>query len=139
MKSGVSLIKGYLVENTTTHGQWRARWLYYIQDYSTRSLTFQQDKLPALSRLARMLASQTGDSYCAGLWERHIYEDLCWRVYPRQEFRVRVPGGFTYRYGRTLYVIERPNEYRAPSWSWRRLIGTFYPNPSISITSSPTL
>ncbi|CZR66943.1 uncharacterized protein PAC_16843 [Phialocephala subalpina] len=114
-KSGTSFIEGWPPSNLATHGRWRAGWLHHIQNYSTRSLTFEQDKLPALSGLARMLASQTGDSYYAGLWERHIHEDLCWRVYPRQEIRTFVPGSFDHKYSRTLCVIKRPNEYRAPS------------------------
>lgn len=122
-KDGKSFIEGLPIENTTTHGRWFGGWLHQVQDYSTRSLTVEQDKLPALSGVARMLANQTGDSYYAGLWERHIHEDLCWRVYPHEEIRVFVPDGFDHVYGQTLCIITRASKYQAPSWSWATLDG----------------
>jgi hypothetical protein len=122
-KGGFSFIEGQPIENTISRGRWAAGWLYHIQDYSQRKLSFEQDKLPALSGLARMLAEKTGDKYYAGLWERHLHEDLCWRVKPRVETMTNSSGHFKFEYGATTFPITRPKDYRAPSWSWASVDG----------------
>ncbi|KAL1792884.1 hypothetical protein ACET3X_009391 [Alternaria dauci] len=99
------------------YGRWDGGWLSLIQNYSLRELTKRPDKLPALSGLARMLAKATGDRYLAGLWARHIPEDLFWRVYPWEEsFEGETPVK-----GKLLGRVTRLEEYRAPSWSWASL------------------
>jgi hypothetical protein len=67
--------------------------------YSERSLTFEEDKLPALSGLARYLADRHGQEYYAGIFSGSIAEGLLWA--PRNE-------------------LTRPTKvnYIAPSWSW---------------------
>jgi hypothetical protein len=118
---GISLIKGYAIENTTNHGRWRGGWLSHIQRYSQRNLSFEQGKLPALSGLASAISTRTGDQYFAGLWGNHILEDLYWRVYARDEIRMQVSGGFEHKYGRKRCDVKIPQTYRAPSWSWASL------------------
>jgi hypothetical protein len=119
----LNLIEG-LYDNVPRHGRWDGGWLALVQNYSRRLVTKPDDRLPALAGLARILADRTGDRYLAGLWYSHIEEDLCWRVYAREEMKI---GGRNYgsgpetlikRYGRTLSAVGRPAKYRAPSWSW---------------------
>lgn len=53
------------------------------------------DKLPALSGVARLLANATGDEYVAGLWKSTMPFDLLWRRDPSLELRwekVRKPS-----------------------------------------------
>jgi hypothetical protein len=121
--SGISLIEGYAPVNPMAHqfGRWDGGWLAHIESYSKRKLTKPDDKLPALSGIAGKLAQCTGDTYYAGLWEGHILEDLAWRVYAREEFRVQVPGGFAHSYGVKLCDVVVLENYRAPSWSWASL------------------
>ena len=67
--------------------------------YSERSLTFEEDRLPAISGLARYLADRHGQEYYAGIFSGSIAEGLLWA--PRKE-------------------LTRPTKarYTAPSWSW---------------------
>jgi hypothetical protein len=116
---GISLIEGHPpVAHAKTHGCWGGGWLSHIELYSQRQLLLEQEKLPALSGLAKSLASYTGDKYYAGLWGKHILEDLHWQVYACEEFRTQVPEGFWHTYGRKLCDVKLPSTYRAPSWSW---------------------
>jgi hypothetical protein len=115
---GLSLIEGYPPIDTSAIGRWRGGWLSTIEDYSAREFSRDADKLPALSGLAAALTRATGDTYYAGLWRNHILEDLHWRVYVREEYRIQVPGGFAHILGEQLCVPVRPAEYRAPTWSW---------------------
>jgi hypothetical protein len=94
--------------------RWKGGWISLVQDYSRRQLTVPHDKLPALAGLARILAEKTGDDYFAGVWAAHIFEDLFWRVYLREEtFNSGVPLK-----GKVIGKASKPATYRAPSWSW---------------------
>lgn len=79
-------------------------WHQVVEDYSTRKFTYDSDKLPALSGLARETSELRNDSdeeYLAGLWRSTVLCDLCWGDY---------------------YDTPRiPEEYLAPSWSWASL------------------
>ncbi|KAL2062766.1 hypothetical protein VTL71DRAFT_5838 [Oculimacula yallundae] len=82
-------------------------WLEIVRRYSSRNLTKESDKLPALSGLAHEYCARWGGEYVAGLWKTDLWKNLLWR---RNE---------TY----TLPEPKRPVEYRAPSWSWASLDG----------------
>ncbi|KAK2616159.1 hypothetical protein N8I77_002866 [Diaporthe amygdali] len=79
-------------------------WHTIVEDYSTRIFTYDTDKLPALSGLARetaKLRKDDKDEYLSGLWRSTVLLDLCWSDY---------------------YDTPRiPEEYLAPSWSWASL------------------
>ena len=75
-------------------------WHNLVMDYSRKEITYEQDKLPAISGLASLFAQQLGTAYLAGLWRSTILSDLLWRA---------DPGDST---------LNLPLEYRAPSWSW---------------------
>jgi hypothetical protein len=76
------------------------RWLLMTEAYSARKLSFQTDKLPALSGLAAAFHSlfNPGDYY-AGMWTKDIVHSLCWK---------RAGNGS----GRRLPAAD------IPSWSW---------------------
>ncbi|KAL2106057.1 hypothetical protein VUR80DRAFT_7342 [Thermomyces stellatus] len=38
-----------------------------------------------MAGLASWIAKRTGDEYFAGVWRRHVFQDLLWRAYPREE------------------------------------------------------
>lgn len=72
-----------------------------------RKLTYPSDKLPAISGLAAHFGSfLLGVNYLAGIWECGLIDALCWNLTSFDN----VP-----RY--------RPEEYRAPSWSWASVDG----------------
>ncbi|KAH7348126.1 heterokaryon incompatibility protein-domain-containing protein [Pyrenochaeta sp. MPI-SDFR-AT-0127] len=72
-------------------------WHKIIQLYSPLHITYQSDRLPAISGLAKYLQSRGCGEYVAGIWVQNIFVDLMWS-----------------NFGRT----SRPEEWRAPSWSW---------------------
>jgi hypothetical protein len=71
-------------------------------DYSARRLTMPSDKLPAVSGLAHQVQEMVGSSYHAGLWADSIAYGLQWQ-----------------RRG----LLQKPERWRAPSWSWASLDG----------------
>lgn len=81
------------------------QWKEIVKDYAARQLTFQSDRLPALSGLARLYAAQTRYKYLAGIWSgRDLIELLLWfRTTDGSEC-----SGIT--------VLQSP--YIAPTWSW---------------------
>ncbi|KAI0384919.1 heterokaryon incompatibility protein-domain-containing protein [Hypomontagnella monticulosa] len=85
--------------------QW---WATVVHHYTVRKLSNQHDKLPALSGLAQLYHTATGDTYRAGLWEGSLSHDLCWFY------------GVNFRVGHTHSnpPARRVTEFRAPSWSW---------------------
>lgn len=69
-----------------------SRWMRVTELYSTKRLTFKEDKLPALSGLAAAFHSvaSPGDYY-AGLWGEDLAHGLCWkRAIPLQGIRLTI-------------------------------------------------
>jgi hypothetical protein len=60
-----------LYHNVLRYGCWDRGWLALVEDYSRRKLTREEDKLPALSGLAKLLAQRTGDGYLLGYGMSH--------------------------------------------------------------------
>jgi hypothetical protein len=78
-------------------------WDAACRDYSRRKLTYQTDKLPALSGIARHFGSLCRkDTYVAGVWLSQLPRTLFWSVPTRERPEARTP----------------PTESGAPSWSW---------------------
>lgn len=67
-------------------------------------LTKPEDKLVALSGIARLILEKVGTDYLAGLWRDELSDGLLWRVENCQQAN--------------LSPSTRPSVYRAPSWSW---------------------
>jgi hypothetical protein len=95
MKEGVDIFQDY------QSIYWE--WFRLLVVYTERNLTKNQDKLPALSGLAREFAQRTGDEYYAGLWFKFLPLGLLWEV-KETALSYRVP-------------------HRAPSWSWASVDG----------------
>jgi hypothetical protein len=77
-------------------------WWDLVEDFVQRQLTFESDKLPALSGLARdFQALYVGSRYYAGLWSQFLPGMLLWGT-PDVEAR-------------------RHSSYVAPTWSWASL------------------
>jgi hypothetical protein len=92
----------YMGNETNRFGDKRtpqSLWRRILGYYTTMALSYESDRLPALSGLAKLWQSRyPGDSYLAGLWRNSILELITWTaVFPKNT---------------------RPcSEYRAPSWS----------------------
>ena len=86
-------------------------WPRLVEEYTQRKLTLDKDKFPALSGLARYIATRTQDStsedYIAGMWHESLKTDLLWE--PSWDDPDHLP--------------KRPAEWRAPTWSWASVDG----------------
>ncbi|RDL31802.1 Uncharacterized protein BP5553_09204 [Venustampulla echinocandica] len=75
-------------------------WHNLVMLYSRQNISFEQDKLVAISGLAIVFAQQVRGQYLAGLWRPTLLDDLLWEAstckHPRR----------------------RSLTYRSPSWSW---------------------
>lgn len=85
-------------------------WCKILEDYTTRNLTFQSDKLPALEGLANYVSDLTRDQYFFGLWKGSLNGGMLWRTAP---------------YTATAERRGRVKD-RAPSWSWASVDGRVY-------------
>jgi hypothetical protein len=84
-------------------------WSRIVTSYSGCNLTYETDKLVAISGLAMRLSTRMGARYCAGLWERSLPIQLLWKS---DRYRGR---------------HSRYSEYVAPSWSWASVNGVIDP------------
>jgi hypothetical protein len=81
-----------------------ALWKTLVVRYARCELTFSDDRLIALSGVAQLFRSITGDRYLAGLWWSQIATSLRWKRNAEEAARPRPP-------------------YRAPTWSWAAVDG----------------
>lgn len=72
-------------------------WYKIVADFASREITYETDRLPAISGVAREVARHTKYDYRAGLWLQAMYIGLLWYL-PKCGTRSR--------------------SYVAPSWSW---------------------
>ncbi|KAH6664626.1 heterokaryon incompatibility protein-domain-containing protein [Halenospora varia] len=83
-------------------------WHDLIESYSIRELTFESDKLPAVSGVAKQIQGRTNSVYLAGLWKDNLPMDLCWSVdYVSTNSSPNM----------------QPETYIAPSWCWASVNG----------------
>ncbi|KAK7750830.1 hypothetical protein SLS62_007229 [Diatrype stigma] len=75
-------------------------WYAIIEEYSVKELSFDTDKLPALSGLAGLFHEAHGSTYAAGLWKEDLQFGLAWYVASNDSRPVKGEQG------------------RGPSWSW---------------------
>ncbi|KAJ3562341.1 hypothetical protein NPX13_g8601 [Xylaria arbuscula] len=86
------------------------RWWKMLQIYTRSNLTYQNDKLIALSGIAREFSKLIDEPYYAGVWGGdYAVFSLLWHSLPQRPV-VAIPQ----------------SEYRAPSWSWASTEGTCY-------------
>lgn len=91
----------------------RDAWFRLIQEYTSRDMTYQSDKLPALSGIISALQNLTGDTYYAGIWKSWFMKGLLWRLQsPEWDMYVFTP--------KQPFKLDF---YRAPSWSFASVEG----------------
>lgn len=111
-------------------------WYRIIIEYTSRELTYGEDKLPATEGLARNLANICSvGRYLAGIWENDLALGLLWESVglctadvDLQPWRWPPPSRGTLtafsRCNTLLELLAKPPErYRAPTWSWASLDG----------------
>lgn len=108
-----------LVNSESSH---RDPWFQLIEDYTSRNLTRDEDKLPALSGLASLIARENGDEYFAGIWKKHFIKGLNWSIESyNPSHHCDDPDHDASMPPATKSIAKRPSSYRAPSWSWASL------------------
>lgn len=75
--------------------------------YTKAKLTYDSDKMIAISSVAQTVHEATADEYLLGLWRHNLERQLCWRV--DDEAQGSYAGAL---------------DTRAPSWSWMSVNGT---------------
>jgi hypothetical protein len=88
-----------LEANITEKGLW-AWWRDFVEQYSRCKLTYETDRLPAISGIAKQIHTLTDSHYIAGIWEEHLLDSLMWRRNQPNTLR------------------RKDHHYTAPSWSW---------------------
>jgi hypothetical protein len=97
------------------------KWAEVVQLFTERQLGYDEDKLPALSGLAKKFAetlkvvesSGQNGMYLAGIWCSNLARSLLWSV-----------EDDLYRNTRDEEMVyRRPKAWRAPSWSWASVEG----------------
>lgn len=98
------------LRSSRTESQLWAQWDRILKSYSRTLLTFESDKLIALSGISRAIQRELQDEYIAGLWKKDIIIQLAWTT-----------GIYFHKDGKM--VPSRTKEYIAPSWSWASVNG----------------
>jgi hypothetical protein len=81
-------------------------WDQIVEYYSKRQLTNGEDKLVAVSALAKEMRLILNDEYLAGIWRKTLLLGLLWSIFMTD----------------VLDTVRFP-KYRAPSWSWASIDG----------------
>ncbi|RFU32957.1 hypothetical protein B7463_g3386, partial [Scytalidium lignicola] len=117
-------------------------WYSLVSTYTRRSLTYSEDKLPALSGIATEFHRLLNDEYVAGIWRKGLPYGLLWHplLYDDEEDPLKsspLKEKWTKRLSRKLPWSKanknktkpqplptsippsnQPEAYIAPSWSW---------------------
>lgn len=83
----------------------REYWYDMVENYSRRALTFQEDRLPAISAISRRMARILGDEYWCGIWRSNAPWELLWSYDGLAADATRTQGADTSGRG-------------GPSWTW---------------------
>ncbi|KAK1574679.1 heterokaryon incompatibility protein-domain-containing protein [Colletotrichum navitas] len=85
-------------------------WTELVDQYSSMSITKEEDRLTAIAGVADTFRPFLGEYY-AGMWKSLLPLYLVWRSWPRRLYQ-RVPSPY-----------KRPSSKRGPTWSWISLEG----------------
>jgi hypothetical protein len=85
-------------------------WEHLVREYSARHLTWDKDRLVAMSGLTSKFKERGRGRYLAGLWQPSLHKEMLWTA------------GYT---NEPEYDI-RSRLYAVPSWSWASMRGHCY-------------
>ncbi|KAK1749673.1 heterokaryon incompatibility protein-domain-containing protein [Echria macrotheca] len=86
-------------------------WLDLVSEYLQLDLTYETDRLPALSGLAARFAHPELGTYLAGLWEATLPEGLLFQVVPLEGAHCRIRPA-------EPSPARHPGPADAPTWAW---------------------
>ena len=105
-------------------------WQIIAQRFSSRQLSFPEDRLPAIAGITQELENFWSDICIAGFWPKYLVLHLFWRTQGIRTWdRVYLDGKYStdelddiYSRGDRNYLSELPKvrftTYIAPTWSW---------------------
>jgi hypothetical protein len=94
-------------------------WLDIVEEYSRLRLSYESDRLPALTGVATVFERKINSQYLAGIWENDVARGLLWDVTRFQRIQPQKR-------------IQRHSS--APTWSWASIVmdtegsGIVFPN-----------
>jgi hypothetical protein len=97
LRPGLAKLKYINDENMLHHLEPKTRWLSIVTDYMHRAITYESDRFPAISGIAKEIHLQTNMVYKAGIWIADLHRSLLWTA---------------------LGAGLKHSSYVAPSWSW---------------------
>ena len=103
----MSSVESYAASTTICSGRRLSGWLQHVEDFCSRQITFENDRLPALAGLAKRNQDSSNDMHLAGLWRNFMVEDLCRKTTPFLQRRDPGPGGFVNRFGPRLCHVTK--------------------------------
>ncbi|KAK4109817.1 hypothetical protein N656DRAFT_791659 [Canariomyces notabilis] len=87
-------------------------WYTMMEGYSSLRLTYDSDRLPAISAVAKLFQASLQDDYLAGLWRRELPYGLLWGC----KDHIQIP---TENLVARRIAISSPGPCQGPSWSWQ--------------------
>ncbi|KAH8664816.1 heterokaryon incompatibility protein-domain-containing protein [Ilyonectria robusta] len=107
-------------ERALTKVRMHDKWAWVVEKYTHRQLTNAGDLFAALEGVAVVFAEKDIlGKYCCGLWEDDFLRHLLWFSSRPEDGSQGLPH-------------RRPDQYRAPTWSWASIHGPVE-NPAIQI------
>lgn len=107
--------KGAVISPTLSVQQLKSRWYQIVEEYSHTSLTFVDDRLLAISAVAKRFCSALRldpPLYLAGMWKDDLPLSMLWS----QNLRPSITGAESVTHAETEMK-------HAPSWSWASILG----------------
>jgi hypothetical protein len=87
-----------------------ASWSAVVEEFSRLKLTYQTDRLEALTGVAKVFWEKLGCRYLNGIWEGDLAKGLLWNVTRCEAFDVSSDR------------VRRQGKEVAPTWSWASLV-----------------
>ncbi|KAH7126518.1 heterokaryon incompatibility protein-domain-containing protein [Dactylonectria estremocensis] len=83
-------------------------WKVLVMEYSKRELTYESDRLPAISSVAAHFSKSIPGRYLAGVWEHWLFSDMVWKA--------------SWGFENTMPLTPKDSS-EMPSWSWGSVTG----------------
>jgi len=98
-----------------------SRWYRIVSEFTNRRITYEDDRLPALSGIASRIHQHLGDPYIVGLWQGDMVRGLTWanRLYRKQRLK--------------KYPTNSPSRLWSPTWAWASRGHGYYASSAIDM------
>lgn len=113
VRPDIQSVDNHQISESTFNGS--MYWDGIVDIYTRSALTRQEDKIIALSGIAKEMSFLFDDQYLAGLWKHNLPYQLLWQI----------TNPLIANHGNPCF---RPLKYRAPTWSWASIEGRVVPS-----------